>query len=201
MTKETILKINVTNWAEKLDEILSREEIDFETQQLIVKYLMLDVGLNSPEAGEIAIVAKERGLIKDDSIWPQHKTVLRRGGGSLMRVYGARIEMEKEINGKMHKVREIVGTDHLIDVTQAKNVNNDSEELENSQPINVTQQNNANWFYTDSDKGRQAAINYLEVSVIGHIRERLVQLAGHEDLKKIARRLKKDIDDIVKELS
>lgn len=199
MTKEVLLKINVTDWNEAFDELLKDEEIDFSSEPAFIRSLTQKYGLSSRAAGEAAVMAKEKGLV---DFWPEHKTVLSRGANAMMLGAIARQKVDKEINGKHYLTREYVGYVRKNDLTMNETHNNHVEELEDSQSEYVTHELDAQFISIDTDpeKGAERAEEYLFNRVPGHIKERMKIMQGYYDLKEIGERLKDVIDDIVSEL-
>lgn len=195
MTKQDTITINISDWIEKLEEILRDETVSFDSEQDIINTLILSYGLTSKQAGEVIIAAKQLEILPDDIKWPEHKLNLSYGGSySTRMMLRAAVESKKLENGKVVNVRQVIGDSQLLGVTQAK------DELEN-QSEDVTQMLCSPYVLTQSTDGIERSKNYLLNVIPGHIYDRLSELAGQEDIKMIAKELKKKIDVMVKELS
>ena len=204
MTTKEIININISDWIKRLEAILRDETVSFNSIDEIVDTLVITYNLTSSQVGEIIIAAKQLGILPDDISWPEHKANLSLGGGYSSRIMIRRaVRMKQLENGREIEVRRVIGYSETEEDSQLLNVTHqaDAQELESSHDTNVAQSALAPYALTDSDEGIKRSRDYLLSRVPRHIYNRLSELAGKEDLKVVARELKRKIDEMVKELS
>lgn len=184
MTK-TLIKIDVTDWAEEHDRI----EPDVSTEDKLTG-LITGGKVSIPQAARLGIIARERGLAPDD-ILPANKPLLMTGAAKHISSVIASKHIEAQTpSGNTYTVREFVAP---VREGEDDQLNNDTLEGD------VTPSPEPETFASSqSEEGNGRAWNYLLKRVPGYIYGRLKIIAVNGgDVKEAAEELKNKIDELV----
>ena len=97
--------IDISDW---LDENAQNEEDAVTLDDLVL--LAIEKGFGSAQIARMHIVQRELGLVKDDIVLADNKTLLQSGGRQGIYLAFRRLKKEIEVNGKTYRVRELVGS-------------------------------------------------------------------------------------------
>jgi hypothetical protein len=165
-----VIEIDYTDW---FDKVTSEEEVVTE-QESIIK--ALKAGERTGDLAIRTIVSREMGIAPKDII-RANKLLLYTGACADISAHAKAAKYEVRVeNGNVYEIAELVG-----------NVGKREEDLDEESYVLVT-----------SGKALEWANIYLENTVPGHIRPRLLTIYENRgDVKEAGNKLKKSIDDMV----
>ena len=181
----TVLKIDITDWDE---EYLEKEQ-DLGTLEKTIAYQQ-ETGAKTLEVARLLTVAKLRGDNEEEVLKEPPKTHVMMGAAN---DYARQVVSKKRAvklnNGNTVSVRQYMG-----EVTE---YTDDDADIE-PKPLEETR-----LITSEGAEAKNRAIKYIKNQVPGYIRGRLVIVAANgsaDDVKEIAKQLKREIDAMVQTL-
>lgn len=185
----TVIKIDVTDWHEAA---LNAERVPQTKDDLIE--IAIDQQYDARQAAQFYLACRAAGL-SPDNLLSDDKNILGAGGGLETHILLANLKEEIEINGKMIRARRYKAIQNKDDESD------DGEQMElDAETIEVALPKHG---YTrlGTEASCKNALQYLARNVIGHIRNRLVEIAAAGgDVRAAADALIAKINELVEEL-
>jgi len=186
------LDIGIDGWIADYEDLSGAigKNIFIDNNETIIE-LLITHDMSTGKFGGIVTAAWFLGRMSEDYIKSfDPKSAIRLGQGKRLQSIIQKAQAKKEIEGKNYVFQPYIGP-----------MNYSAEEED--QPDHVTQTDDVQ-FFTDvlTEQGIKHVRAYLTGKIVSEIKNRLTQLRVAEvDIKPEARKLKKAIDGIVKELS
>jgi len=197
-----IIPIDITDWN---DEMLRNETVITSEEDV---YTAMDSGVSMPAIARYLAVSRHCGHAPQDIMRP-NKVIFHVGVmGEAVTIAKKRKRMVTTPSGKKYPTPEYVGPvrkkelplspvedDEAAFLFEAERVVDDT--TDDTIPVD----DKAYYVKTGSLDGTARAHRYLTTTLLGHIRNKLVQiLAGGGDVKGVAEELKQGIDGLVAEM-
>ncbi len=181
--------IDISDW---LDENYRMEEQAI-TQDDFVELATVK-GLSTAQIARFHIVQRELGLVKDDDALPDNKTLLQNGGRASMYEAFKRRTIEIEVNGKIHRARELIGG--VADNENYVPSENHDQGTTFESTASTEQELTATWHVLGTPGALEDALKYLDRVLPGQIVGRcLIIKASGGDVEEALAKL---FDKIVK---
>lgn len=174
------------------DENFRMEESATTLDELVA--LAIEKGLPSAQLARMHIVQRELGLVEDDDVLADNKTLLQNGGRQGINWAFQRRKKEIEVNGKTYRVRELVGS--IADDESYPSGENQDPGATFESTVSTKQEPAATWHVLGTPGALEEAVKYLDRHLPGHIVGRcLIIKASGGDVQETLAKL---FDKIVK---